>query len=384
MFLHRRRITAILFMSVVGLVLSLTFVHFSAPDLALTQISVEVVTVVLLLLALHLLPKETPVESSMGRKVRDGVLASAAGAGIAALTWIMLTRPVETISAYHLEQSYPLGGGTNVVNVILVDFRGFDTFGEITVLGIAALGIYALLDGLGIPARWRASALDDEGAHPILMVVIARLLLPLALMVGLYLFLRGHAQPGGGFIAGLVVAVALILQYVASGIGATQDRMKLNFHPMIAAGILVAGLTGIGAWLWGYSFLKSWYGYFEILGLSEFELASAALFDVGVFLTVVGAVMLALVNMGKLPEAESVVRVNGTGKRGGLDHGSTGCHRGGRPHRVRDLPDAPGEDLPRHPGALAPLVRREPLPGVLRSDHRGGLVHHHLWTGHLP
>jgi multicomponent K+:H+ antiporter subunit A len=229
----------------------------------------------------------------------------------------MLTRPVETISSYHLEQSKPLGGGTNVVNVILVDFRGFDTFGEIVVLGIAALGIYALLDGLGIPARWRASALDDEGAHPILMVVIARLLLPLALMVGLYLFLRGHAQPGGGFIAGLVVAVALILQYVASGIGATQDRMKLNFHPMIATGILAAGLTGVGAWFWGYSFLKSWYGYFEILGLSEFELASAALFDVGVFLTVVGAVMLALVNMGKLPEAESVVRVNGTGKRGG-------------------------------------------------------------------
>jgi len=317
MLLHRRRITAILFMSVVGLVLSLTFVHFSAPDLALTQISVEVVTVVLLLLALHLLPKETPAESSVGRRVRDGVLASAAGMGIAALSWIMLTRPVETISSYHLEQSKPLGGGTNVVNVILVDFRGFDTFGEIVVLGIAALGIYALLDGLGIPARWRASALDDEGAHPILMVVIARLLLPLALMVGLYLFLRGHAQPGGGFIAGLVVAVALILQYVASGIGATQDRMKLNFHPMIAAGILAAGLTGVGAWFWGYSFLKSWYGYFEILGLSEFELASAALFDVGVFLTVVGAVMLALVNMGKLPEAESVVRVNGTGKRGG-------------------------------------------------------------------
>lgn len=235
---------------------------------------------------------------------------------MAGVTWLMLTRPLETIAGYYLDQSKPMGGGTNVVNVILVDFRGFDTFGEITVLGIAALGIYALIDGMGIPVRWRESQLEDESAHPILMVVIARLLLPLALMVGLYLFLRGHNQPGGGFIAGLVVSVALILQYIAAGIGATQARMKLDYHPMIAVGLLVAGITGVGAWLWGYPFLKSWYGYFEMLGLSKFELASAALFDVGVFLTVVGAVMLALVNMGKLPETEGVRRVNGSNRGG--------------------------------------------------------------------
>lgn len=315
--LHRRRITAILFMSLVGLTISLAFVHFSAPDLALTQISVEVVTVVLLLLALHLLPKESPAESSAGRKVRDGVLATAVGAGMAGVTWVLLTRPFETISGYHLEQSKPLGGGTNVVNVILVDFRGFDTFGEITVLGIAALGIYALLDGLGIPARWREGNTDSEGSHPILMVVVSRLILPLALMVGLYLFLRGHNQPGGGFIAGLVVAVALILQYVASGLGSMQKSMRLDFHPMLAVGLLIAGITGIGAWFWGHPFLKSWYDYFHILGLSEFELASAALFDVGVFLTVVGAVMLALVNMGKLPEAERVRGASGGSGREG-------------------------------------------------------------------
>jgi len=305
--LHRRRVTAIIFLSVVGLIISMAFVHLSAPDLALTQISVEVVTIVLLLLALHLLPPDTPAESSAVRKLRDGVLAGGSGLLMGALTWMMLTRSaVDPISAYHLAQSYPQGGGTNVVNVILVDFRGFDTFGEVTVVGIAALGIYALIDGLGLPGTWGGSKPDDEAAHPLLLVVIARLLLPLALMVGVYLFLRGHNQPGGGFIAGLVVAVALILQYLASGIGWTQDRIRTDFHPIIASGIFIAGLAGIGAWLFGRPFLTNWFDYFELPVLGEFELASALIFDTGVFLTVVGGVLLILVNMGKLPESDSV------------------------------------------------------------------------------
>jgi multicomponent K+:H+ antiporter subunit A len=305
---HRNRVVAIVFMGVVGLVSALAFVHLSAPDLALTQISVEVVTAILLLEALKLLPPRTPTESSTGRRLRDAVLAGGAGLAAAAVTFIMLTRPFESISDYYLEQSKPLGGGTNVVNVILVDFRGFDTFGEITVLGIAALGIYALIDGLGIPARWADSTVDDEDAHPVILVVAARILLPLALLVGLFLFIRGHNQPGGGFIAGLVVAVALLLQYLASGIGWMQERWEFEFHPLIASGILVAALTGIGAMLWGYPFLKSWHDHYYFLG--EFELASAALFDVGVFLTVVGAVMLTIVTMSKLPESEGVRAAN--------------------------------------------------------------------------
>jgi multicomponent K+:H+ antiporter subunit A len=323
---HRNRVVAIVFMGVVGLVSALAFVHLSAPDLALTQISVEVVTAILLLEALKLLPPRTPDESSTGRRVRDAVLAGAAGLAAAAVTFIMLTRPFESISDYYLEYSKPLGGGTNVVNVILVDFRGFDTFGEITVLGIAALGIYALIDGLGIPARWADSRVDDEDAHPVILVVAARILLPLALLVGLFLFIRGHNQPGGGFIAGLVVAVALLLQYLASGIGWMQERWEFQFHPLIASGLLVAAATGVGAMFWGYPFLKSWYDYFHFLG--EFELASAALFDVGVFLTVVGAVMLTIVTMSKLPEAEGV--------RAAADDAGAGSATGSGSHSGED------------------------------------------------
>ena len=304
---HHRRLTSIIFVGVVGIVMSLAFVHFSAPDLALTQMSVEFVTTILLLLALHLLPERTPRQSTPTRKARDWTLAGGFGALMGALTWMMLARrPMDPISAYHLAESKPGGGGTNVVNVILVDFRGFDTFGEVTVLGIAALGIYALIDGLGIPARWQRNALNEEEVHPMMLVVAARLLLPVALLVGLYIFLRGHNDPGGGFIAGLVVAVAIILQYLASGIGWTQKRLPFDLHPVIASGIFVAGLAGVGAWVFGRPFLTSWYDYFEPPVIGKFELASALIFDIGVFLTVVGAVLLTLVNMAKLPECDRV------------------------------------------------------------------------------
>ncbi|MEX2408512.1 MAG: hydrogen gas-evolving membrane-bound hydrogenase subunit E, partial [Rhodovibrionaceae bacterium] len=124
---HRQRLLALVLIGVIGLIISIGFIYLSAPDLALTQISVEVVTVILLLLALNFLPKQTPQESTMPRKLRDAAIALAGGLGVGALCWAILTRDFQTISDFHLEQSYPGGGGTNVVNVILVDFRGFDT-----------------------------------------------------------------------------------------------------------------------------------------------------------------------------------------------------------------------------------------------------------------
>jgi len=302
---HHRRLMALLMLSVVGLVIALAFVHLSAPDLALTQLSVEVVTIILLLLALHLLPKTSPHEDTGGRKARDLVLALAAGGSVTVMAWVLLTSPVETISQFHLDQSYPGGGGTNVVNVILVDFRGFDTFGEIIVLAIAGVGIYAMIDGMGIPDRWRIGDAEDEVRYPLLLTVITRLLLPLAILVSVYIFLRGHNQPGGGFIAGLITAVALILQYMASGIGWTQERFGRDLHYVIAAGILAAGLTGLGSWIFGFPFLTGWFDYFELPIVGQFELASAVLFDIGVYLTVVAGVLLMLVNMGKIRNASA-------------------------------------------------------------------------------
>ncbi len=313
---HRQRLLALITVGVVGLIVSVGFVYLSAPDLALTQISVEVVTVVLLLLALNFLPKETPPDSSRGRALRDGALATLAGLGVGGAAWAVMTRDFESLSGYYLEHALPGGGGTNVVNVILVDFRGYDTFGEIIVLGIAALTIFALLDGAlqGDVGRkldaWVSDSVRSKDRHPLMLVVAARVMLPFALMVGVYIFLRGHNQPGGGFVAGLVVAIALILQYMASGFGWAAQRMKVDYHALIGVGVLVAAATGMAAWVAGYPFLTSAFGHFSLPLVGEFELASAMGFDLGVFLTVVGAVMLALANLSRVGRRAARISVN--------------------------------------------------------------------------
>jgi multicomponent K+:H+ antiporter subunit A len=304
--LHRQRWTALVMLSVVGLIVALIFVKFSAPDLALTQLSVEMVTIVLLLLALHFLPWSTPRESSLPRKVRDAVIAVAGGGLTAALTWAVLTRPYDSISHWLLDNSVPGGGGTNVVNVILVDFRGFDTLGEITVLAIAAIGIYMMMRDL----RLDAPSADEDGrpwssdSHPLILATFSRLLLPLALMVAVFIFLRGHNLPGGGFIAGLIIAVSLIMQYLANGIAWTKPRLSGELHPLIGLGLLTATATGLGSWYFGYPFLTSAYDHFHLPVLGEFELATAMLFDLGVMMVVIGITLVILIRLGSIGAAQ--------------------------------------------------------------------------------
>jgi multicomponent K+:H+ antiporter subunit A len=217
-----------------------------------------------------------------------------------------MTRDFDSISKYYIDNSLPGGGGKNVVNVILVDFRGFDTFGEIMVLGIAALSIFALLEGMvrGKCAAKLAAWIPDEpksaNRHPLMMVVVTRLMLPLAIMVGIFIFLRGHNLPGGGFIAALVISIALIMQYMASGFQWAAQQVRFDYHALIGGGGLIAAATGIGAMVLDLPFLTSGFTYLNWPIIGKFEVASAMLFDTGVFLTVVGAVMLALAQLSLL------------------------------------------------------------------------------------
>jgi multicomponent K+:H+ antiporter subunit A len=309
---HRDRFFALVLLSVVGLLVALGFARFSAPDLAMTQLSVEVVTIVLLMLALYYMPSWTPFETPKGHRIRDILIAGAAGIGMTLITLAMLTQPFTSISEFFLENSKPGAGGTNVVNVILVDFRGFDTLGEITVLGIAALGIYAMLrhvdltpppgDGQGHP--W------TRDAYPMMLQQIARPMLPLALMISAYIFLRGHNMPGGGFIAGLITAVALILQYIASGMSWTQDRISIRYHNVIGLGLLFALIAGAGSFAFGYPFLTSTFDYVYWPVVGKFEVASALVFDLGVYLTVIGATLLALTSVGRLSPHSAIKSTN--------------------------------------------------------------------------
>ena len=304
---HRNHLVALMILSGSGLMVALAFARYSAPDLALTQLSVEVVTIILLLLTLFFLPDRSPAESSSLRVVRDLLLAAGSGILVALLAYAVLTRPYESIAAFFLENSLTGGGGSNVVNVILVDFRGFDTLGEISVLAIAAVGVFALLHGLRLPHPQR----DLQGRpwsadpHPLILDQLARALLPLALLISVFIFLRGHNLPGGGFIAGLITAVALILQYIALGMSWSQARLRFSYHAMAGAGVLIAALTGLGSWAFGRPFLTSAFGHFSLPLVGEFELATAMLFDLGVYLVVVGATLLILSNIGHVSQDES-------------------------------------------------------------------------------
>ena len=300
---HHERIKAVLISGAVGLVVTMIFVGLSAPDLAQTQITVDVVTTVLLLMSLSVLPQLTPYESSSSRRWRDALIASGGGIGIGWIAWLVMTRDHNSISWFFNQQSIPLGGGTNVVNVILVDFRGFDTFGEITVLGIAAIGTLCLMDGMRAHGTIMTQGLTYRfNPSPLMLRITASWILPIALVVSLYIFLRGHNLPGGGFIAGLITAMALIIQYIALGQDQTEQMLKAKsgrlYEIWIGVGLSVAGLTGLAAWFWGRPFLTSAHIYVNPPLIGELHLASAALFDVGVYVTVVGAVMLMISVLG--------------------------------------------------------------------------------------
>jgi multicomponent K+:H+ antiporter subunit A len=297
--LRRLRLQAFITVGAIGLLVSLGFVLLSAPDLALTQLLVEVVTVMLVLLALNYLPLESPVEEPLRRRVRDALIAVLAGLGVAVFVYYILTQPFDTVAGEMLLRSKPEGGGTNVVNVILVDFRGFDTLGEITVFGVAGLVCHALLR--------RAKLIPDmvmPGPPDPLPIpnVVGRVLLPLAILVSVYLFLRGHNLPGGGFIAGLVLSVPLLLQYVLSGMHYVEPRIGLDYRGPIGWGVLIATATGLGSWLFAHPFMTSHTRYIDIPILGEVPFASAMFFDIGVYLVVFGTCMLAIAMLGHVRE----------------------------------------------------------------------------------
>ncbi|MCA3058945.1 MAG: DUF4040 domain-containing protein [Rhodocyclaceae bacterium] len=306
---HQQRMTSLLFLGMTGLVVAFAFVYFSAPDLALTQLLVEVVTIILMMLALNFLPKTSKAEAGAVRWP-DAALAGLAGVGITWIVYQVLQRPFNSIAPYFLQTTVSKGGGANAVNVIIVDYRGFDTLGEIAVLGMAGLIVALLLRDFRLPNTpfdgQFGVKLAESARISLLLNTVTSLLLPMALIVSIYFYLRGHNQPGGGFIAGLVFAVALILQYVAVGQRAAEARARLRYPIWIGWGLLFAGVTGLGSALVGFPFLTSTFKYFSFPLIGAVPIASAMFFDLGVFLTVIGGTMLALATLGRLGQRDVI------------------------------------------------------------------------------
>ena len=215
---------------------------------------------------------------ALWRRRRDLLLALLVGIGLAALSYALQTRQAPlSISPYFLEHALPVGGGTNVVNVMLVDFRAFDTLGEITVLGIVGITVYALLrrfrpprETQQVPEQQRLAP-EEAGRDLVdrtfevnrlqeyleVPAVLVRLLLPVAALFAFHLFMRGHNEPGGGFVAGLVVAIAFIAQYMVGGTRWVEERMRLLPPRWIGFGLMAALLTGLGSLALGYPFLTT-------------------------------------------------------------------------------------------------------------------------------
>jgi multicomponent K+:H+ antiporter subunit A len=226
-----------------------------------------------------------------------------------------MTRNFPERTSFFLEKALPEGGGRNVVNVMLVDFRGFDTFGEGIVLAVVALAVYALLrrllpaaEVMALPPQQRrvagdaqtdlvapAHARDPAVGYLTVPAVLVRLLLPITGVVAVFFFLAGHDAPGGGFVAGLVMALGLLIQYLVAGTRWVEDRVRLRPRALIAFGALCVAGTAAAPIVVGYPLLTSHVFHLDLPVIGPVHVASAMLFDAGVFSLVLGSVMLILI-----------------------------------------------------------------------------------------
>jgi multicomponent K+:H+ antiporter subunit A len=307
------RLAALILLGGAGLVTCISLVWLSAPDLALTQLVVETVTTVLLLLGLRWLPPRMPnwrpptwpTRGIRWYRLRDFAISVTAGVGLAALAYAVMVRPgPASIAGFFVENAYTRGGGTNVVNVILVDFRGFDTFGEIAVLGIVGLTVYALLrrfrpapDILLVPEQQRAQNAQGGDVTSTMAVpaLIVKLLFPVISVTAMFLLFRGHDFPGGGFVAGVTMATAFILQYMGHGTIWVEVRFRILPVRWMGVGLLLAASVGAAAWLFGRPFLTSSFSYLQVPLIGPVPMASAFLFDLAIFALVMGATVLMLI-----------------------------------------------------------------------------------------
>jgi multicomponent Na+:H+ antiporter subunit A len=314
----RSRIGGAVLLGGVGIGMTVQIFMLGAADVGLTQLLVEVLTVLVIMLVLRKLPLEFS-DGKHPKPVRNGIIAAGAGiaAAFAAFT-VIGRRGRSEVAEYYIAEGPEVTGADNIVNVILVEFRALDTFGELVVLGMAGVAIMAVLST--IPRRHfdprpdpspesiatfvpdPVVAVDEEGtrAHRALedveanteaLRLLQKPLIPVLAVISAVLFWRGHNDPGGGFIAALVAASAVAYIYMAKPVDAPVSRPRIPVY-LIAGGVLTALFTGFLGYLDG-QFLAPLYGY-----VLDVKVASSMLFDVGVYAAVLGLVMVAFNVLG--------------------------------------------------------------------------------------
>ena len=320
--LQRNRLSGVVMVGLTGYCLAMIFVLHGAPDLALTQALVETIVMVVFMLVLRKMPTEVEPRNDDNR-VRAWL---SIGTGVSVVTVAMTAmsaRVAEPISKTMPELAYEIGHGRNTVNVLLVDLRAADTFGEITVLVIAATGVASLIFGTGrfdpssrrptlqtTKARWLASGVNDETAQnrSLMVEVVTRLLFPSMMLLSAYFFFSGHNAPGGGFAGGLVAALALTLRYLAGGRKEIEATLPVHPGKVLGVGILLSASAAIVPMFFGYAPLTTDYATFTLPLIGEFDVPSALIFDAGVYVIVVGLIMHVLASMGAHLDREEDTR----------------------------------------------------------------------------
>ncbi|MBX7068621.1 MAG: DUF4040 domain-containing protein [Microthrixaceae bacterium] len=318
----RRRFAAALFLGTVGYGMAGLFVVRGAPDLALTQTAIETLTTVLFVLVLRRLPDRFERTTAIaGRPAR---LAIALGVGAMVFVFALVAaseRVGPPVSDEMTARALDDGGGRNVVNVILVDFRGFDTVGEITVLAAAAIGAVALAragrqpgDAVGDPV---GGAVGQSGPVHIVRRVFnidqsVSVIFYVMNVASLYLLFAGHNQPGGGFVGGLVAGASVALRYVAGGIDEVRRISPLKPWTILGSGVMIAAGCALTPVLFGHPVLDNGAWSMDVPIIGYVKVSSALVFDLGVYFVVIGLVLMVVEAFGeRFAVARSTVPVDG-------------------------------------------------------------------------
>jgi multicomponent Na+:H+ antiporter subunit A len=301
----RRRFAAAVLLGAAGYAMAGLFIAYGAPDLALTQAVVETLSTVLFVLVLRRLPSRFERQSSPRRRVLRIAIAAIVGAMV--FVFAIAAAGVhndDRLAREVVDHAVPDGGGRNVVNVILVDFRGLDTLGEITVLVTASIGAVALARVGNRAARQRGERIPRArpiGTRIVFVDVSAQIVFHAVLMGSLWLLFAGHNQPGGGFVAGLLAGSAIALRYVAGGMAEVRSLSRFRPWTVLGVGLLVAAVTATVPLLTGSSVLDVMTTSLHLPLAGTVKISSSLVFDIGVYLTVIGMVLMVFEAFGDEP-----------------------------------------------------------------------------------
>ncbi|MFE7744234.1 Na+/H+ antiporter subunit A [Nocardia sp. NPDC057455] len=318
----RNRLASVLVVGVTGYGSGVIFALHGAPDLALTQFLVETLTLVIFVLVLRAFPARIEARRRTAFKIRRAILAAGTGTVVAVLAgFAVAARTAEPIWTGIPEAAYAFGGGKNAVNVLLVDLRAWDTLGEISVLVVAATGVASLVfrsRRFGSAPRaadspdydpelvsWLpAGRLVDRAERSMVLQITTRLVFPTIMVLSVYFFFSGHNAPGGGFAGGLTAGLALTLRYLAGGRYELGEALPVDAGHVLGAGLTLAAGTAVSSLLLGAPPLSSAIIEVSLPVLGHVKVVTALLFDLGVYLIVVGLVLDVLRSLGARLDSE--------------------------------------------------------------------------------